>query len=105
MLTCPSQPANANESKGDTLGATRGNTTNGDTIEDTDGDTTGDTGDGDQVFAAIFTFFLCMMYPIFWFLVVKVFGEDICRKQHQCNEDSENQMIWDNTDYNGYEAI
>ncbi len=48
--------------------------------------------------------FLAIIAPLFWYMVAKLGVEQICKKEHQW-DDSEKQMLWDYTDYSGYEAI
>jgi hypothetical protein len=47
---------------------------------------------------------LAIIAPFLWYSVATVGVEQICKKEHQCDH-SENQMLWDNIDYSGYEAI
>ena len=47
---------------------------------------------------------LAIIAPLLWLSVALVFVEEYCKKAYIC-DDSEKEMLWDNTDYSGYEAI
>lgn len=47
---------------------------------------------------------LAIIAPSLWCLVATIGVQEYCKKAHQC-DDSEKEMLWDNTDYSGYEAI
>ena len=48
--------------------------------------------------------FLAIIAPILWCSVASEGVQAYCKKAFQC-DDSEKEMLWDNTDYSGYEAI
>ena len=47
---------------------------------------------------------LAIIAPLLWLSVALVGVEEYCKKAYIC-DDSEKEMLWDNTDYSGYEAI
>ena len=66
---------------------------------------------GDDFFTRLCNFmflstnpFLAIIAPILWLSVASEGVQAYCKKAFQC-DDSEKEMLWDNTDYSGYEAI